>query len=151
MPCGSLASLSASDAVTTLTHEVRTLQMAGRKVSTLFLDIKGGFGNVKPSTLCSMLRAKGVNPYLVSRPSPSCLAGHPGSYTRGPPRCSPRFRLAPPRGPWSLQSCLLFTFPTSTARSPMVSPSLTWTTSVSRCHLRLIGATSRSYRGNTPG
>jgi len=36
---GSLAGLSASDATTTLTHEVRTLQMTGRKVSTLFLDI----------------------------------------------------------------------------------------------------------------
>jgi len=64
--CGSLAGLSASDAVTTLTHEVKTLQMAWRKVSTLFLDIKGGFANVNPSTLCGMLRAKGVNPYLVS-------------------------------------------------------------------------------------
>ena len=64
--CGWLAGLSASDAVTTLTHVVRTLQMAGRKVSTLFLDIKGGFDNVNPSTLCGILRAKGVNPYLVS-------------------------------------------------------------------------------------
>ena len=64
--CGSLAGLSASDAVSTLTHEVKTLQMAGRKVSTLFLNIKGGFDNVNPSTLCGILRAKGVNPYLVS-------------------------------------------------------------------------------------
>jgi len=64
--CGSLAGLSASDAVITLTHEIRTLQMAGRKVSTLFLDIKGGFDNVNPSTLCNMLKSKGVNPYLVS-------------------------------------------------------------------------------------
>jgi len=64
--CGSLAGLSASDATTTLTHEIRTLQMAGRKVSTLFLDIKGGFDNVNVSTLCNMLKAKGVNPYLVS-------------------------------------------------------------------------------------
>jgi len=64
--CGSLAGLSASDTVTTLTHEVKTLQMAGRKVSTLFLDIMGGFNNVNPSTLCGILRARGVNPYLVS-------------------------------------------------------------------------------------
>jgi len=64
--CGSLAGLSASDATTTLTHEIRTLQLAGRKVSTLFLDIKGGFDNVNPSTLCNMLKSKGVNPYLVS-------------------------------------------------------------------------------------
>jgi len=64
--CGSLAGLSALDAPTILTHQVRTLQMAGRKVSTVFLDIKGGFDNVNPSTLCSMLKAKAVNPYLVS-------------------------------------------------------------------------------------
>ena len=64
--CGSLAGLSASDSVTSLTHDVKTLQMAGRKVSTLFLDSKGGFDNVNPATLCGMLRAKGVNPYLVS-------------------------------------------------------------------------------------
>jgi len=64
--CGSLAGLSASDAVTTLTHEIKTLQMAGRKVSTLFLDIKGGFDNVNPSALCNMLKSKGINPYLIS-------------------------------------------------------------------------------------
>jgi len=40
--------------------------MAGRKVSTRFRDIKGGFDNVNPSSLCGMLRANGVNPYLVS-------------------------------------------------------------------------------------
>ena len=60
--CGSLAGLSTSDATTTLIQEVKTLQMAGKKVSTLFLDIKGGFDNVNPSTLCSMLKAKAVNP-----------------------------------------------------------------------------------------
>jgi len=64
--CRSLAGLSASDATTTLTHEVRTLQMAQRKVSTLFLDIKGGFDNVNAASLCGMLKAKGVNLYLVS-------------------------------------------------------------------------------------
>jgi len=64
--CASPAGLSASDATTTLTYEIRTLQMSGRKVSTLFLDIKGGFDNVNPSTLCNMLKAKSVNAYLVS-------------------------------------------------------------------------------------
>jgi len=64
--CGSLAGLSASNATTTLTQEIRTLQMAGNNVSTLFLDIKGRFNNVNPSTLCSMLKEKAVNPYLVS-------------------------------------------------------------------------------------
>jgi len=65
-PCGSLAGLSASDATTALTHEIRTLQMAGRKVSTLFLDIKGGFDNVNQATLCNMLKTRLVNPYVVS-------------------------------------------------------------------------------------
>jgi len=32
----------------------------------LFLDINGGFDNVNPSTLCSILKAKAVIPYLVS-------------------------------------------------------------------------------------
>ena len=64
--CGSLAGISASDATATLTHEVRTLQMARKKVSTLFLDIKGGFDNVNPSTLFGMLKARAVSPYLVS-------------------------------------------------------------------------------------
>ena len=64
--CGSLAGLSASDVTTTLTHEIRTLPMAGNKVSTLFLDIKGGFDNVNPSSLCSMLKVKAVNADLVS-------------------------------------------------------------------------------------
>ena len=45
---------------------MKALQRAGKKVSTLLLDIKWGFNNVNPSTLCGMLRAKGVNPYLVS-------------------------------------------------------------------------------------
>jgi len=40
--------------------------MAGKKVSTLFLDIKRGFDNVNSAALCGMMRAKGVNPYIVS-------------------------------------------------------------------------------------
>lgn len=53
--CGSLAGLLASDATVTLIHEIRTLQLARNKVYTVFLDIKGGFDNVNPSTLCSIL------------------------------------------------------------------------------------------------
>jgi len=64
--CGSLAGLSVADACNTLPHEIRTLQMDKRKVSTLFLEMKGGFDNVNPSSLCGMLSAKGVSPYLVS-------------------------------------------------------------------------------------
>jgi len=63
---GSQAGLSVAEACNTLSHEVRTLQMDKRKVSMLFLDIKGGFDNVNPSSLCGIPSAKGVNPYLVA-------------------------------------------------------------------------------------
>ena len=41
--CGSLPSFSSFDACTALTDTVRTLQCPALKVSSLFLDIKGGF------------------------------------------------------------------------------------------------------------
>jgi len=104
--CGSLAGLLVSDATTTLTHEIRTLQMAGRKVSTLFLDIKGGFDNVNPSTLCNMLKSKGVNPYLVSS-TRSFLTGRTCRllYQGSPKICAP-VSVGTPQG--SLVSPLLF-------------------------------------------
>ena len=52
--CGSLPGLSATDAVATLAHEVRTLQCPLWKVSTLFLDIKAGFDNVDAVRLRTM-------------------------------------------------------------------------------------------------
>jgi len=64
--CGSLPSLSSFDACSALTDTVRTVQRPGRKVSSLFLDIKGGLDNVVSSILCSDLRRKGVNHYLVA-------------------------------------------------------------------------------------
>jgi len=82
--CGFLGGLSVADTCNTLTHEIRTLQMDKRKVSTLFLDIKGGFDNVNPPTLYGMLSAKGVNPYLVS--SRSFLTGR---------SCRPLFQGSP--------------------------------------------------------
>ena len=63
---GSLPSLSTFDSTSTLAHEVRLLQRLGSKVSSLFLDIKGGFDNVDPSQLTSALRAKGAHKYLVA-------------------------------------------------------------------------------------
>jgi len=103
---GWLAGLSACDATTTLTHEVRTLQIAGRKVSTLFLDIKGGFDNVNPSTLGSMLKAKSVSPYLVSwtrsfLPGRTCRLRYQGS-----PKVFAPVAMCTPQG--SLVSPLLF-------------------------------------------
>ena len=65
--CGSLAGWSVADACNTLTHEDMILHMDKRKVSTPFLDIKGGFDKVNQSSLCGMVSAaKGVSPYLVS-------------------------------------------------------------------------------------
>ena len=86
--CGSLAGLSASDATTTLTDEVRTLRIGGKQLSTLFLDIKWRFDNLSPSTLCSLLKGKAVNPYLVSwtrsfltgRTSRLCYQGSPKDF-----------------------------------------------------------------------
>ena len=64
--CGSLPSLSSFDACLSLVDTVCTLQRPGLKVSTLFLDIKGGFDNVSAPTLCTSLRKAGVPHYLVS-------------------------------------------------------------------------------------
>ena len=64
--CGSLAGLGCFDAVATLTHEVRLLQAASFKVSTLFLDVKGGFDNVCANKLATILTRGGVSAYLVA-------------------------------------------------------------------------------------
>src|SRR5207237_6694532 len=64
--CGSLPALSTFDACAFFCHEVRALQRANHKASTLFLDIKGGFDNVSSSHLSSILRQKGVSAYLVA-------------------------------------------------------------------------------------
>jgi len=63
---GSLPGLSTFDATSTLAHEVRLLQRLDSKVSSLFLDIKGGFDNVDPGQLTSALRAKGAHKYLTA-------------------------------------------------------------------------------------
>src|SRR5437588_5133072 len=64
--CGSLAGLSTFDAAASLTHDVRSYQWPGTKVSSLFLDIKGGFDNISASSLTALLRSKGIPTYLVS-------------------------------------------------------------------------------------
>jgi len=52
--------------VTTLTYEVKCLQRRALSPSTLFLDIKGGFDNVKAEVLCPSLSQKNVPHYLVA-------------------------------------------------------------------------------------
>ena len=64
--CGSLDGLGCFDAVATLTHEVRLLQAASLKVSTLFLDVKGGFDNVCANKLACILTKGEVSAYLVA-------------------------------------------------------------------------------------
>ena len=64
--CGSLSGLGCFDAVATLTHEVRLLQAASFKLSTLFLDVKGGFDNVCANKLATILTRGGVSGYLVA-------------------------------------------------------------------------------------
>ena len=64
--CGSLPSLSSFNTSAALVNTVRTLQRPGRKVSSPFLDIKGGFDNVDADILCRDLRSKGVAHYLVA-------------------------------------------------------------------------------------
>jgi len=83
--CGSLAGLGCFDAVATLTHEVRLLQAASFKVSTLFLNVKGGFDNVCANKLPSILAKGGVSTYLVAWIK-SCLSS---------PQCRFIFQGAP--------------------------------------------------------
>ena len=64
--CGSLPSLSSFDPCSALVDTVRTLQRPSRKVSSLSLDIKGGFDNGDADILCQALRFKGVAHYLVA-------------------------------------------------------------------------------------
>src|SRR5712691_1314904 len=63
---GSLPGRSTSDAATTLVHEVKLLQASGLKVSTLFLDIKGGFDNVRAPVLAARLRKHNTPDYIVN-------------------------------------------------------------------------------------
>jgi len=64
--CGFQPGLGCFDAVATLTHEVRLLQAASLKVSTLFLHVKGGFDNFCANKLAAILTRGGVSINLVA-------------------------------------------------------------------------------------
>ena len=64
--CGSLPALSSFDAAISLVDTARTLQRPRLRVSTLFLDIKGGFDNVNASILCSSLKKAVVPHNMIS-------------------------------------------------------------------------------------
>ena len=62
---GFLPGVSSFHAAAALTHEVPTAYKLKLKASSLLLDIKGGFDNVKPGVLTGMLRERGVSSYIV--------------------------------------------------------------------------------------
>jgi len=62
--------------------------MDKRKVSTICLEIKGGFDYVNPSSLWGILSAKGINLYIVSW-TRSFLTGRSSSLLF--PKASPQF------------------------------------------------------------
>ena len=93
----------------------------------LFLDIKGGFDNVNPSTLCSILKAKAVIPYLVSWTRSFLTGTCRLRYQRSPKVFAP-VSVGTPQGSPSPLSYSSFTFPACIARFPRVSPSPTSTT-----------------------
>ena len=64
--CGSLPGVSSFHAAAALIHEVATAQKLKLKASSLLLDIKGGFDNVRPATITCMVRERRVSPYIVS-------------------------------------------------------------------------------------
>jgi len=63
--CGSLPGRSTADAALVLQHNIESFHGLHYKVSTHFLDVKGGFDNVESPSLLSLLRRKRVSPYLV--------------------------------------------------------------------------------------
>lgn len=96
----SLAGLRVNDAAITLFHEIKSHQAAQRKVSTVFLDVKGGFDHIVPRALVSRLQKHNTPAYMISwilsflTERTCCLIcnGSPRSHTRvdvGSPQGSP--------------------------------------------------------------
>ena len=62
----SVAGRSCSDAAMALYQRVTEYQFSGKKVSSMFLDIKGGFDHVRHDELIRMLKRKRCPDYLTS-------------------------------------------------------------------------------------
>ena len=99
--CGSLPGRSTSDAVATLTHEVRTLQRPLLKVSSLFLDIKARFDNVNETKLRSLPLSKSIPSYMVNWVS-SFLTGRKCTFVfQGAPNTPSPVSVGTPQAPLS--------------------------------------------------
>ena len=123
--CRFLPGLSTSDAVATLTHEVRTLQRPFLKVSTLFLDIKAGFDNVNATKLRALLLSKNIPSNMVDLVS-SFLTGR---------RCTLVFQGAP-----SLSATVSVGTPQGSPLSPLIFLSY-----VAPLHFRILTGIMVSY------
>jgi len=104
--CGSLPRRSSSDACLTLMHEIKTLKRPRVEVSTLFLDIRAGFDNVKASTLRARLLASRVSSYMVDWVSSFLSERTCTLVFQGSPNISSPVSLGTPQG--SQISALLF-------------------------------------------
>src|SRR5205807_2615223 len=115
--CGSLPALSSFDACLSLVDTVRTLQRPGLKVSSLFLDIKGGFDNVDSSVLTSFLSSKGTPGYLVAWIRSFLSQRSCRLLLQGSPRTSSPVSVGTPQG--SPVSPLLFVIYVSSLHIPL--------------------------------
>jgi len=84
LQCGSLRGISTADAALILQHHFEAFHHLCYKVSTLFLDVKGGFDHMESPSLLYLLLQKGVSPYLVQWVSfflrdPTCRLTFQGS------------------------------------------------------------------------
>ena len=114
---GSLPGLSTSDAVATLTYEVRTLQRPLLKVSTLFLDMKAGFDKVNATKLRSLLLSRNIPSYMVDWVSSFLTGGNVRSSSKVPLTYLLRSQWGPPKDPRYPPSSFLSMSPPSISAS----------------------------------
>jgi len=89
---GSVPKRSTVDAVMSLQHLIKEAQFAKQKMSTIFLDAKGGFDNIDHSKLMGKLKSNGRVPAYILKwihsfvRDQKCHVGIPGessTFTRG--------------------------------------------------------------------
>jgi len=98
LQCGSLPGRSTASAALILQHNIESFHHLRYKVSTLFLNVKGGFDNMESPLLLSLLRRKGVSPYLVQWVGPF-LRDHTCRLTfQGSPRLFAPVSVGVPQG-----------------------------------------------------